>query len=298
MTETVVVIGNFDGVHSGHQKVLAEAARDTHHPLVVVTFWPHPVTVLRPDKAPKLLSSLRGRIDLLKQAGAHEVRVIRFTEEVAEMSPEEFVTRFLLPLNPVRVVVGENFRFGRRASGDVHTLAELGQGRFEVRPLPLSTIDEEISCSTAIRALLAEGDVATAAQHLGRPFQFRGVVVVGDQRGRELGFPTANLTVAREMVVPADGVYSGWVSNLDEPGSAPMPAAISVGTNPTFDGADHRVESYVLDRTDLELYGSEIAVDFVHRLRGQVRFDGVEALITQMGHDVEAARQTLAQASQ
>lgn len=298
MTESVVVIGNFDGVHSGHQKVLAEAARDTDHPLIVVTFWPHPVTVLRPEKAPKLLSSLRGRIELLKQAGAHEVRVIRFTDEVADMSPEEFVHRFLLPLNPVRVVVGENFRFGRHASGDVGTLAELGEGHFEVRPLPLSMIDQEISCSTAIRSLLAEGDVATAAQHLGRPFRFRGVVVVGDQRGRELGFPTANLSVSREMIVPADGVYAGWVTNLDDLGSAPMPAAISVGTNPTFDGVDHRVESYVLDRTDLELYGSEIAVDFIERLRGQVRFDGIDALIEQMGKDVEATRRALAQARQ
>ena len=299
MTEAVVVIGNFDGVHTGHQKVLAEATRDTDHPLVVVTFWPHPVTVLRPEKAPKLLSSLRGRIELLKQAGAHEVRVIRFTDEVAAMSPEEFVDRFLLPLNPIRVVVGENFRFGHRASGDVTTLAKLGEGRFEVRPLPLSMIDQEISCSTAIRSLLAEGDVATAAQHLGRPFRFSGVVVVGDQRGREMGFPTANLSVSREMIVPADGVYAGWVTNLDEPGWDPMPAAISVGTNPTFDGVDHRVESYVLDRTDLELYGSEIAVDFVERLRGQVRFEGIDALIAQMGADVDATRQRLgAQAPQ
>ncbi|MDO5678115.1 MAG: bifunctional riboflavin kinase/FAD synthetase [Propionibacteriaceae bacterium] len=296
MTESVVVIGNFDGVHTGHQKVLAEAVRDTEHPLIVVTFWPHPVTVLRPDKAPKLLSSLRTRIDLLKQAGAHEVRVIRFTEEVASMAPEEFVERFLAPLNPVRVVVGENFRFGHRAAGDVRLLAKLGEGRFEVRPLPLAMVEDEVSCSTGIRTLLAAGDVATAAEHLGRPFRFRGVVVVGDQRGREMGFPTANLTVARDMMVPADGVYAGWVTNLDEPGSAPMPAAISVGTNPTFDGADHRVESYVLDRTDLELYGSEIAVDFVDRLRGQVRFDGVEALIAQMGADVEAARRVLNQA--
>lgn len=296
MTETVVAIGNFDGVHTGHQRVLAEAARDSEHPLVVVTFWPHPVTVLRPDKAPKLLSDLRTRIDLLKKAGAHEVRVIRFNEEVSNLSPEEFVLRFLLPLHPVRIVVGENFRFGHSASGDVATLARLGEGRFEVRPLPLSMIDDEVSCSTGIRTLLSAGDVATAAQHLGRYFRFRGVVVVGDQRGRELGFPTANLTVPRDMVVPDDGVYAGWVTNLGEPGSEPMAAAISVGTNPTFDGADHRVESYVLDRTDLELYGTEIAVDFVARLRGQVRFDGIEALITQMGADVEATRQVLAQA--
>ncbi|GAA4906881.1 bifunctional riboflavin kinase/FAD synthetase [Tessaracoccus lubricantis] len=298
VTESVVVIGNFDGVHTGHQQVLAEATRDVAHPLVVLTFWPHPVTVLRPDKAPKLLSDLRSRIDLLKQAGAHEVRVIQFNEEVANLSPAEFVERFLAPLHPVRVVVGENFRFGHRASGDVSTLAELGEGRFEVLPLPLTTVDDEVSCSTSIRSLLGEGDVATAAQHLGRPFRFRGVVVVGDQRGRELGYPTANLTVPRDMAVPADGVYAGWVTVLDQPGAEPMPAAISVGTNPTFDGSDRRVESYVLDRTDLELYGSEIAVDFVDRLRGQVRFDGIEALIEQMGADVEATRSALGQTRQ
>ncbi|MBB1484844.1 bifunctional riboflavin kinase/FAD synthetase [Tessaracoccus sp. MC1865] len=298
MTESVVVIGNFDGVHTGHQQVLAEAVRDADHPLIVVTFWPHPVTVLRPDKAPKLLSDLRSRIELLKHAGAHEVRVIQFNEEVANLSPAEFVDRFLAPLHPVRIVVGANFRFGHRAAGDVETLAKLGAGRFEVRPLPLSSIDDEVSCSTSIRSHLAEGDVAAAAQHLGRPFRFRGVVVVGDQRGRELGFPTANLTVPHDMAVPADGVYAGWVTVLDEPGAEPMPAAISVGTNPTFDGSDHRVESYVLDRTDLELYGSEIAVDFVARLRGQVRFEGIDALVQQMGADVEATRRALAQLPQ
>ena len=293
VTESVVVIGNFDGVHLGHRRVLAEATRDVDHPLIVLTFWPHPVTVLRPAAAPKLLSDLRTRIDLLKGAGAHEVRVIRFTPEVAAMSPAQFVDRFIAPLHPVRVVVGQNFRFGHRASGDVSTLAELGAGRFEVLPLQLATINHEVTCSTCIRELLAAGDVAGAAQHLTRPFRFRGVVVVGDQRGRDLGFPTANLTVPPEMAVPADGVYAGWLTNLDDHG-APMPAAISVGTNPTFDGADRRVESYVLDRTDLELYGVEVAVDFVARLRGQVRFTGIDALIAQMHADVEATRRCLA----
>ncbi len=293
VTESVVVIGNFDGVHLGHRRVLAEATRDVDHPLIVLTFWPHPVTVLRPAAAPKLLSDLRTRIDLLKGAGAHEVRVIRFTPEVAAMSPAQFVDRFIAPLHPVRVVVGQNFRFGHRASGDVSTLAELGAGRFEVVPLQLETINHEVTCSTCIRELLAAGDVAGAAQHLTRPFRFRGVVVVGDQRGRDLGFPTANLTVPPEMAVPADGVYAGWLTNLDDHG-APMPAAISVGTNPTFDGADRRVESYVLDRTDLELYGVEVAVDFVARLRGQVRFTGIDALIAQMHADVEATRRCLA----
>ncbi|SDY37612.1 bifunctional riboflavin kinase/FAD synthetase [Tessaracoccus flavus] len=291
--QTVVVIGNFDGVHRGHRRVLAEAVRDVDHPLVVITFWPHPVTVLRPESAPKLLSDLHTRIELLKEAGAHEVRVIRFNEAVAAMSPHDFIDRFLLPLNPVRVVVGENFRFGHAAAGDVQFLAEVGEGRFDVIPLPLESVRDEISCSTRIRELLAVGDVAGAAEHLERPFRFRGVVVLGDQRGRDLGYPTANQSVPVDMAVPADGVYAGWVTRLDEPGAMPMAAAISVGSNPTFDGSDRRVESYVIDRTDLELYGAEIAVDFVQRLRGQVRFSDVDELVLQMGRDVEQARRVL-----
>lgn len=291
--QTVVVIGNFDGVHRGHRRVLAEAVRDVDHPLVVITFWPHPVTVLRPESAPKLLSDLHTRIELLKEAGAHEVRVIRFNEAVAAMSPHDFIDRFLLPLNPVRVVVGENFRFGHAAAGDVQFLAEVGEGRFDVIPLPLESVRDEISCSTRIRELLAVGDVAGAAEHLERPFRFRGVVVLGDQRGRDLGYPTANQSVPADMAVPADGVYAGWVTRLDEPGAMPMAAAISVGSNPTFDGSDRRVESYVIDRTDLELYGAEIAVDFVQRLRGQVRFSDVDELVLQMGRDVEQARRVL-----
>lgn len=293
-SRTIVVIGNFDGVHRGHRSVLREAGSGVELPLVVVTFWPHPVSVLRPEHAPRLLTDLRSRIDLLKEAGASEVRVVQFNSDVASLTPGEFVDRFLMPLNPALVVVGENFRFGHRAAGDVRTLAELGRGRFEVRAMPLQTVDDDVSCSTGIRSLLASGDVEEAARHLGRPFRFRGVVVVGDQRGRELGFPTANLSVPSDMAVPADGVYAGWVTRLDSAGAEPMAAAISVGTNPTFDGADHRVESYVIGRRDLELYGVEIAVDFVARIRGQVRFDGVDALIEQMHRDVAAAEVLLA----
>lgn len=287
-----VAIGNFDGVHRGHRAVLADAARAGSH-LVVITFWPHPVTVLRPQQAPKLLSDLKTRIELLKEAGAHEVRVVRFTPEVAAMSPQDFVARFLMPLAPQRVVVGENFRFGHKAAGDVGVLAQLGEGSFDVVPLPLATVADQVSCSTAIRQLLADGQVFEAAQHLGRPFRFRGVVVVGDQRGRELGFPTANLTVPAEMAVPADGVYAGWLTRLDEAARQPLPAAISVGTNPTFDGADRRVESHVIGRSDLELYGCEIAVDFVARLRGQERFADTEELIGQMRCDLAEASRIL-----
>lgn len=287
---TVVAIGNFDGVHLGHQSVLREAMAQSESPLVVITFWPHPMSVLRPDKAPKLLGDLTTRIDLLKSVGAHEVRVVNFTDAVAELSPSEFVERFVLPLEPERVVVGENFRFGKRAAGDVAELARLGEGHFEVVPLALESVNDIVTCSTLIRTSLFAGDVAEAAQHLGRPFLVRGVVQMGDQRGRELGYPTANLPVPRDMAVPADGVYAGWVTLPD---GARLPAAISVGSNPTFDGADRRVESYVLDRTDLELYGEKIQVEFIDRIRGQVRFDGVEALVTQMGDDVRRCRVVL-----
>jgi len=298
VSETVVVIGNFDGVHPGHVEVLREArARRPDLPLVVVTFWPHPVSVLRPEVGPMLLTGLDDRIALLQRAGADRVEVIRFTPEFAAHTPEEFVDEVLMPLSPALIVVGENFRFGHKASGTVQTLRELGRGRFEVDGLQLVRFGDEETCSTVIREALTAGNVEHAAEHLGRPFRFTGVVAHGDHRGRELGFPTANLPVPAELACPADGVYAGWVSRLDGldaygaelPAGTEVsrwPAAISVGTNPTFDGVQRRVESYVLDRDDLELYGAPIAVDFVARIRGQVRFEGIHALIDQMNDDV------------
>lgn len=290
---SVVAIGNFDGVHLGHQTVLKHARAGGLDRLIVITFWPHPVSVLRPDRAPKLLSDLQTRIEWLRQAGADEVRVVRFTPAVASMSPEQFVETFLLPLKPSRIVVGDNFRFGHKAAGDVEVLKKLGEGKFTVEALDLEAIDEQTTCSTNIREALAAGDVETAARHLGRPFQIRGLVVVGDQRGRELGFPTANLLPDHAMAVPADGVYAGWLTRVDIPGGAPMKAAISVGSNPTFDGLERRVESNVIDRDDLSLYGAEVTVDFIAHLRGQVRFDGIEALIEQMRLDVDRTRALL-----
>ncbi|MFC6357710.1 bifunctional riboflavin kinase/FAD synthetase [Luteococcus peritonei] len=295
MDESVVVIGNFDGVHTGHAEVLAHAqSLAPELPLVVVTFWPHPMRVLRPEQAPRLLTGLNDRIRLLKAAGAAEVRVVQFTRDTSTWSPAEFVERILLPLRPAHVVVGENFRFGYRATGTVETLRELGQGRFQVEAMGLVAVEGEKTCSTLIRTALDSGEVELAARHLGRTFRVRGVVVVGDQRGRELGFPTANLPVPPDMAVPADGVYAGWLTVLDEPGAGPMPAAISVGSNPTFQGLERRVESYVLDRTDLELYGHQIAVDFVARLRGQITFTGIDALVEQMEADVARTRELLA----
>lgn len=305
VSQSVVVIGNFDGVHPGHREVL-KAARQAEPglPLIVVTFWPHPLAVLRATGAPLLLTRLEERVALLKEAGADEVRVIDFTPAFAALTPEAFITDVIAPLDPARVVVGENFRFGKGASGNVETLRQLGAGRFKVTGLGLVGHEDVDTCSTLIRTALADGDVALAAEHLGRPFRFSGVVRTGDRRGRQLGFPTANLPVPAELACPLDGVYAGWVTRLDgldahgaalAPGAGPerWPAAISVGTNPTFDGIDRRVESYVLDRTDLELYGAPIAVDFVDRIRGQVRFDGIEALIVQMDDDVLRCRKIL-----
>ncbi len=290
---TVVAIGNFDGVHRGHAEVLARAQAEAPGlPLVAVTFWPHPVQVLRPDRAPELLCDLPERIELLKEAGAHEVRVVEFTSRVAQWSPADFVERVVAPLNPEVVVVGENFTFGHRALGTVETLRDLGEGRFRVVGLPL-VCDADALSSSRVRTALASGDVAAAASILGRPFRYAGIVVMGDQRGRTLGFPTANLTVPPGHACPSDGVYAGWVTRTDVAGAERWAAAISVGTNPTFDGAERRVESYVLDRTDLELYGVPIAVDFVARLRGQVRFDSLDALVGQMAADVNATRKAL-----
>ena len=219
MRRSVVAIGNFDGVHTGHQQLLRTAVEHAQElgterePLqvIVVTFWPHPMSVVAPGHQPLLLTSLSDRIDLLRRYGADEVRVVQFTRDVAAWSPQKFVDTILGPLNPAVVVVGENFTFGNRAAGTPQMMREFGKGRFDVDIIHLVSIDSERTCSSFVRSALATGDVAAAARHLGRLFRLSGVVVVGDQRGRELGFPTANLPVAADLATPADGVYAGWL---------------------------------------------------------------------------------------
>jgi riboflavin kinase/FMN adenylyltransferase len=298
---TVVVIGNFDGVHLGHRRVVAQAratADERGLPVVAVTFDPHPMAVLRPEHAPTTLTSIEDRSALLHEAGADAVLALAFNRDVAGWSPLEFVDRVLVGmLHAAAVVVGANFRFGHRAAGDVALLTEAGRERdFTVEGIPLDG-GPQVWSSTYVRTCLAAGDVAGAAEALGRPVMVRGVVARGDRRGRELGFPTANVPAGdpgeRPSAIPADGVYAGWLRRLDT--GERYPSAISVGTNPTFDGhRERRVESYVLDRDDLELYDVEVEVEFVERLRGMVRFDSVEELVAQMKDDVARARELLA----
>ncbi len=293
---TAVVIGNFDGVHLGHRHVVARAreiADQRDLTVVAVTFDPHPMAVLRPEHAPTTLTSLEVRAQLLGEAGADAMLAVPFDRDVAAWTPEQFVERVLVDtLHAGAVVVGANFRFGNRAAGDVATLRETGERLgFTAEGIPLDG-GPQVWSSTYVRMSLAAGDVAGAAEALGRPYAVRGVVVRGDQRGRELGFPTANVPTSEMVAAPPDGVYAGRLRRLDT--GETYPAAISVGTNPTFAGErERRVESYVLDRDDLELYGVEVEVSFVERLRGMVAFEGVEKLVEQMKDDVDQARTLL-----
>ncbi len=298
---TCVAIGAFDGVHLGHRLLLdrlVTEARDERLLPVVVTFDPHPRAVIRPEAAPMLLTSLPHRIELLERAGIGAVLVLPFSPELAKESPKGFAGRVLAQtLHARRIVVGRNFRFGHRASGDVVLLADLGRELgFSVTALELAELahhrpgDPMAVSSTAIRALLAAGDVQEAAAALGRPYRVSGPVTTGDRRGRELGYPTANLDVARDLALPADGVYAGRLRTSAEPGLW-RDAAVSVGANPTFGAAQRRVEAFVLDApADFDIYGRWADVEFVARLRPMHRFETVDDLTTQMAADVAEVR--------
>ncbi len=310
---SVVAIGNFDGVHRGHWSVLTRLvdegrARDAQ--VVAITFDPHPLQLLYPDRAPKLITGLSTKLDLMSSTGLDATLVMPFTRELAAMTPREFVQQVLVDVLRVSAaVVGHDIRFGVRNSGDLSTMQGLGKELgFEVvvledvtGPVHGAPPEGRRWSSSWVRELLAAGDVPGAADVLGRPHRVVGEVVHGDHRGRGLGFPTANLGQDSEGLVPADGVYAGWMVRLDLDESAPdrvLPAAISIGTNPTFHGHQRRVEAYVLDRTDLELYGERVALELVERLRDTLTFESVDDLVEQMHRDVATCREVLAVVSQ
>ena len=321
---TVVTIGNFDGVHRGHQQVLSQlirTARLNHARAVVITFDPHPAQVHRPESAPELIMGLEDKLVALGEVGLDAVLVMKYSLELASLTPEEFVSSIIVDtLKASHVVIGHDTRFGRGNSGDLDTMKDLGEklgfevqviSEFGAEGFPLHDVEthdagthdgaaehgagDRRCSSTWVREALREGDVATAAAVLGRPHRMRGTVVHGAARGRDLGFPTANLATDATGYIPADGIYAGWL--VDEAGTR-WPAAISVGSNPTFDGVSRQVEAHVIDRPqeaveDFDLYDQTVVVEFVARLRGMVAYRGPEALIEQMRLDVVQTHQIL-----
>ncbi|MBG6217451.1 riboflavin kinase/FMN adenylyltransferase [Arthrobacter sp. CAN_A6] len=307
---SVLTLGNFDGVHRGHQRVLqqlVEAARERNAAAVVVSFDPHPAQVHRPETAPELIMGLEDRVETLAEAGIDGVLMMHYTLDLAANTPEQFVGEvFVRTLGAKAVVVGHDVRFGRGNSGDLDTMRGLGEKLgFEVLaiddfgasfPADATDDDGDRRCSsTWVREALENGDVATAARILGRRHRMRGEVVHGAARGRDLGYPTANLEPDAQGYIPADGIYAGWLTDASR---TRWPAAISVGSNPTFDGITRQVEAHVINRPpeqvqDFDLYGQRVIVEFVERLRGQVTYTGAEALIEQMKLDVARARDLL-----
>ncbi len=299
---SAVTIGNFDGVHRGHQTLLArtlEWGRAHDAQAVALTFDPHPVHVHCPDRGFRLIMTLDDRLDALAGCGIDATLVVTYNEALYRLTPEEFVRSYLVEgLAAAAVIVGRDVRFGVNNSGDLATLRELGQlFGFEV-VVVADCVDENDTriSSSRIRQLLDDGDVEAANTILTRPFRIRGTVVHGFKRGRELGFPTANLDDDDLMTaIPADGVYAGWLSRRVSGTEAEefLPAAISVGTNPQFDGTRRTVEAHVLGRCDLNLYGEEISLSFLQRLRGMETFDSLDALLTQMDDDIRRAAAVL-----
>jgi riboflavin kinase / FMN adenylyltransferase len=293
---TVVTIGAYDGVHLGHRRLIGKVrqlAAERGCASAVVTFDRHPALIVRPESAPKLLTDLETRLQLLAETGVDYTLVMHFDEARSKEPADDFVRTVLVDCLAARlIVVGHDFHFGHNREGNVAFLERLGpELGFEVLGIDLFAAGEEAISSTRVRALLTAGDVAAAARLLGRPHLVRGTVARGDARGRELGFPTANVEIDGELCLPADGIYAGW---YQRPDGARHPAAISLGRRPTFyeDAPTSLLEAYLLD-FEGDLYGEPAAVEFVARLRGEERFDGVDALVAQMGRDVLAARTAL-----
>jgi riboflavin kinase/FMN adenylyltransferase len=287
---SVVVIGVFDGVHKGHQLLLNRAKEIADGRLIIaLTFDPHPMQVFAPDRAPTMLTTLPDRVELLKIHNADQVAVLKFNEKFAAMSPEDFVKDVLVgQLNVSTVIVGKNFTYGHKAAGNVDSLIADGLNfNFTVDVQELKSEDSDVISSSRIRKLVIEGSVEEARTLLSRPHRLDGVVVHGEKRGREIGYPTANLGNIEGQTIPADGVYAGWLTV----GINFWPAAISIGTNPTFEGLRGRqVEAYALDQEGLDLYDKNASIEFGWRLRDTLKFDGLEPLLAQMKLDCDRAR--------
>ena len=288
---TLVVIGVFDGVHKGHQQILNRAKELAGgEKIIALTFDPHPTTVFAPERAPSLLTTLADRVELLKIHNADQVAVMKFTKEFAAVSPQDFVKNVLVDqLEATKVVVGKDFTYGYKAAGNIETLRQSGKELgFEVIALDLVDEGDHKISSTRIRTYLVEGKVEVARELLSRPHRLDGVVVHGEKRGREIGYPTANLGDLEGQTIPADGVYAGWLTvGIDR-----WPAAISIGTNPTFEGVRARqVEAYALDQVGLDLYDKKATIEFGWRLRDTLKFDGLDPLLEQMAKDCSRARE-------
>ncbi|MFF1560174.1 bifunctional riboflavin kinase/FAD synthetase [Streptomyces sp. NPDC058279] len=292
---SVVTIGSYDGVHRGHQLIIGRAvakARELGVPSVVVTFSPHPSEVVRPGSHPPILATYERRAELMARLGVDALLILPFTAEFSQLSPADFIVKVLVDKLHARAVIeGPNFRFGHKAAGNVDFLRELGTTYdYEVEVVDLVVRGEAGGgvpfSSTLARKLVAEGDMEGVAEILGRPHRVEGVVVRGAQRGRELGYPTANVETQPHTAIPADGVYAGWLTADGER----MPAAISVGTNVQFDATERTVEAYAIDRFGLDLYGMHVAVDFLAYVRGMAKFESLDGLLEAIADDVKRSR--------
>ena len=285
---TTVIIGIFDGVHCGHQELLALAKSHGH--VTALTFDPHPTSIFAPERTPSQIISIDDRIALLKKHGADEVVVIPFTKDFAALSPADFIAQILVEkLHASHVIVGENFTFGHKAAGTAQTLKDSSAG-FATSIVKLEENRGVPVSSTRIRHLISDGDIERAAELLTRNHYLVGPVVHGEKRGREIGYPTANIGLTSLATIPADGIYAGWLTVEGDR----WPAAISIGTNPTFPGVRGRqVEAYALDQVGLDLYDKVATVEFVARLRDTLKFDGLDPLLVQMKKDCDQARDLL-----
>ncbi|MCO5178087.1 MAG: bifunctional riboflavin kinase/FAD synthetase [Thermomicrobiales bacterium] len=291
----VVTIGNFDGVHRGHQYLIDKvrtAACERGAKSLAITFEPHPVAVLRPDRAPDRIATPSEKLRLLRATGLDDISVIEFTREFSTLTPDEFLDLLLSTVQPVEVFVGEGFRFGKGRAGDCDTIRQFGETHgFDTTIVARLHDDDAMISSSNIRGALRNGDVAEAERCLGRRYRLLGTVEHGEARGRELGFPTANLTVNPTICIPADGIYAA-LAHLPDGQMSARKAIVYIGTRPTFDNDNHIIEAYILDFNG-DLYTQELEIEFVAHIRGDQAFDSAEQLIEQMNRDEQSARAIL-----